>query len=277
MIDLHSHILPGIDDGAADLAVSLEMARRYAGQGVTSVACTPHILPGLYHNSGAQIRAAVDALQHQLDAADIPLRLLSGADNHMVPDFVARLGDGHLLALGASRYVLVEPPHHVAPAQLETFFFEILAASYIPILTHPERLVWIEGHYLKIQELARRGSWMQITSGSLLGRFGKRARYWAERMLCEGLVHIIATDAHNNSERPPDLMKGCAAAEKLVGADYAEHLVVTHPKIVLSNRSLKNSAPFRGSSDHGRDNDYARIYKEPRRSHFVKRVCQLFS
>ncbi len=110
------------------------------------VACTPHILPGLYHNTRPQIRQAVAELQSRIEDAGIPLRLMTGADNHIVPDFVDGLKRGHLLALGDTAYVLVEPPHHVAPARLDELFFAILLAGYIPVLT----------------------------SGALLGRFGRR-------------------------------------------------------------------------------------------------------
>ncbi len=237
MIDLHSHLLPGIDDGARDVAISLEMARAYVAQGVTHVACTPHILPGLYHNSGQQIRAAVADLQGHLDRERIPLQLVTGADNHVVPDFVAGLQSGHLLTLGDSRYVLVEPPHHVAPPQLDAMFFNVLVAGYVPILTHPERLTWIEHKYALVEQLASRGVWMQITCGSLSGRFGRRARYWAERMLDEGLVHILATDAHDPVRRPPALTEGRQLAARRIGESEAEHLVWTRPNGILANIS----------------------------------------
>lgn len=235
MIDLHCHILPGIDDGAADLAMSLAMARAFVAEGVTAVACTPHILPGLYMNSGPAIRAAVSALDDELRREAIPLTLLSGADNHVVPDFVAGLRSGHLLSLADTRYVLVEPPHHVIPPRLEEFFFNILVAGYIPILTHPERLTWIASHYPLMERLVRGGAWMQITAGSLSGAFGKNARYWSERMLDEGLVHILATDAHDVVRRPPNLSAGREAAAKRVGDAEAEHLVVTRPRGVVAN------------------------------------------
>jgi protein-tyrosine phosphatase len=236
MFDLHSHLLPGIDDGAPDLDTSLAMARAYADQGVECVACTPHILPGLYHNSGPQIRRAVAALQTRIDDAGIKLKLVTGADNHVVPDFVEGLKQGHLLTLADSVYVLVEPPHHVAPQRLEELFFNILLAGYVPVLTHPERLSWIESKYDVMERLAARGVWMQITSGSLRGSFGRRPRYWAERMLEEGLVHILATDAHNMGSRPPDLLEGRIRAEQLAGQAEAYHLAVTRPKAALLNK-----------------------------------------
>jgi protein-tyrosine phosphatase len=235
LIDLHSHILPGIDDGAANLEVSLGMARAFVADGVGVLACTPHILPGLYHNCGPQIREAVAALQAALDENGIALRLVTGADNHIVPDFVARLAEGHLLTLADSAYVLVEPPHHVAPSRLEDLFFNIQVAGYVPILTHPERLTWIQHNYSMVQRLARSGVWMQITSGSLAGAFGRDAQYWAEKMLDEGLVHILATDAHDLRRRPPDLARGRELAARRVGAAEATHLVVTRPAGILAN------------------------------------------
>ncbi len=235
VIDLHCHILPGIDDGASDVSVSLAMARAFVADGVTHVACTPHILPGVYHNSGPQIREAVRQLQLALDHEGIALQLVVGADNHVVPDFVAGLRAGHLVSLADTRYVLVEPPHHVPPPRLEELFFSLLAAQYVPILTHPERLSWVGAHYGAIRRLARAGVWMQVTAGSLSGAFGRNARYWAERMLDEGHVRILATDAHDTRQRPPNLSEGRDLAAARVGAREAEHLVVTRPMGVLGD------------------------------------------
>jgi protein-tyrosine phosphatase len=279
MIDLHSHILPGMDDGSGGLSVSLDMARLYVKQGVECVACTPHILPGLHNNSGPQIRAAVDALQRELDHAEIALRLVPGADNHITPDFVAGLNSGHLLTLGNTRYVLVEPPHHVAPVRLEELFFDIQLAEYVPVLTHPERLTWIEGKYDVIQRLAKHGVWMQITSGSLLGKFGRRARYWAERMLSEALVQILATDAHDNVHRRPDLLKGRSAAEKLVGVEEAERLVARRPRDVLCNTPSKDCASLREpASGHRRwgSGSYVEGHNARDRSSLAQRLRRFF-
>ena len=233
MIDLHCHILPGIDDGATDLSVSIAMAQAFVADGVSVVACTPHILPGLYLNSGPQIRKATAQLQGALEQQSIPLKLVSGADNHITPSFVAELRAGHLLSLADSRYVLVEPPHHVAPPRLEDLFFELLLAGYVPVLTHPERLTWINSHYEVIQHLAKAGVWMQLTAGSLTGAFGRNARYWSERMLDEGLAHILATDAHDMNRRPPNLSEGREFASRRVGEEEAEHLVLARPRGML--------------------------------------------
>ena len=235
MIDLHCHILPGLDDGATDSSVSLAMARALVSQGVTDVACTPHILPGLYHNSGPAIREATHELQRLLNQEGIPLRLVTGADVHMAPDFIAGLRSVRLLSIADSRYVLVEPPHHTAPPQLEDFFFNLVVAGYVPILTHPERLSWVPLRYGIIKKLVGAGVWMQITAGSFAGAFGRNALYWAERMLDEGCVHFIASDAHDAERRPPDLAYGRDLVAKRVGPEEAQRLVLTRPMGILKD------------------------------------------
>ena len=251
MIDLHCHLLPGIDDGAANLDVSLAMARAMVADGVNTVACTPHILPGVYPNTGAQILSGIARLQAALDAAAIPLTLVAGADVHMVPDAVAGLRSGHLLTLAGSRYVLIEPPHHVVPPRIEEFFFNLMVAGYVPILTHPERLSWIKGHYSAIQRLADAGVWMQITAGSLLGDFGKSAQYWAEKMLDDGIVHILATDSHDTVRRPPKLSKGRDKAATLVGEAEAGRLVIGRPQGIVANDLPSNLWPPQKNSETG--------------------------
>ncbi len=180
-----------------------------------------------------------------LDQEGIPLRLVSGADIHMVSDFVAGLRSGHLLSLTNSRYVLVEPPHHIAPIGLEELLFGLLVAGYVPILTHPERLAWIV-HHSTIARLARGGVWMQVTAGSLAGAFGRNAQYWACRMLDEGDVHILATDAHDIERRLPNLSEGRELAAKRVGRHEAERFVTTRPAGILQNEAPSSLLSARG-------------------------------
>ncbi len=207
MIDLHSHILPGIDDGSKSLAMSLEMARIAVADGTRIIACTPHMLPGVYDTSREAMIAGVAELSAALADAGIGLHLLTGADVHVVPDLIDKLSDGRAPSLGDSRYFLFEPPHHVAPPGIESLVAEIIEAGWIPILTHPERLTWIEKHYDLICRLDAAGAVIQLTAGSITGGFGKRAQYWAQRMLDEGRVDIIASDAHDPVRRPPGLSR----------------------------------------------------------------------
>ena len=235
LIDLHCHILPGIDDGAPDLDTALEMARMAVADGITVTACTPHIYPGLYENDGDGIRAAIVELQGELDRAGIALRLVEGADVHLAPDLVAGLKAGRVPSLAGSRYFLFEPPHHVAPPRIEDSAFALLAAGYVPVVTHPERLSWIDTHYDVFKRMAHAGCWMQLTAGAVTGRFGRRVKHWSERLLDDGIVHLLATDAHNLGSRAPRLAEARDAVARRLGEEEATHLVLTRPQGVLDN------------------------------------------
>lgn len=235
MIDLHCHLLPGLDDGAPDLTVSLEMARIAVADGIQVVVCTPHILPTVYNNTGSGIRSAVAHLQKSLSQAGIPLSLCAGADVHIAPDLIEGLGSGRVLTLNDSRYLLLEPPHHTMPPRFEDSVFGLITRGYIPLLTHPERLAWVERHYSVIKRLASSGTLMQITAGSLTGRFGRAARLWANRMLDEGLVHFIASDAHDRSHRPPRLNEARKFVADRLGEGEAEKIFAIRPRMVLEN------------------------------------------
>lgn len=240
MFDLHCHILPGIDDGAADLKTSLAMAQIAVADGIQTIACTPHIYPGLYENTAPGIRMAITKFQAELDKRAIPLRLVEGADVHLEPGLAASIKAGRVPTLAGSRYLLLEPPHHVAPPRFQDSVFELIVAGYVPVITHPERLTWIEDHYAVFTQLVEMGAWMQVTAGSLTGRFGRRPKYWSERMLKDGLVHILATDSHHFETRPPLLAEGRDAAAAVVGAQEADHMVAMRPAGIVENRNPRD-------------------------------------
>ena len=254
MIDLHCHMLPGIDDGAPDLETSLAMARIAVADGIVTTACTPHIYPGVYNNTGAGIHQAIGQLQQALDAHQIPLKLVAGADAHVAPELPAKLRSGDAPSLSGSRYFLLEPPHHVAPPRFEEFVFNLLAGGFVLLITHPERLSWIEDHYATFCALVDQGAWLQVTAGSLTGRFGSRPRYWGERLLGEGRVHVLATDSHGVKRRPPLLEEGRAAAERWVGLEESWHLVRTRPAGILADfvPSAQPAVPCRDAPDGAR-------------------------
>lgn len=244
MIDLHSHILPGIDDGAKTLDISLEMAQLAVADGIRTMACTPHIYPGLYLNNAQGIAQARDALQVELDARGILLHLVSGADVHLVPEVLAGLREGRVPTLNGSRYILLEPSHHVAPPHFEESVFQLVAQGYTPVITHPERLTWIETHYKVFVRMIRQGAWMQVTAGALTGMFGPRAQYWGEKFVGEGHTHILATDAHSSRRRIPCLSGGLAVAERLLGKTEAARLVFERPQAILDDLSPGKVAPL---------------------------------
>jgi protein-tyrosine phosphatase len=237
MIDIHCHLLPGIDDGAQTLPSSLEMARIAVADGITTIFCTPHIYPGLYENHGPDIRRRVDDLQKILRDHGIALELSFGADTHLVPEVRDGLRTGRIPTLGGSRYLLLEPSHHVRPPRFRESVFELIGAGYVPVITHPERLTWVEQHYADFTDLARSGAWMQVTGGALVGRFGPRVKKIAERFVGDGWTHVLASDGHTTGQRSPVLAAARARAESLLGRAEANRLVLDRPYAVLRNVS----------------------------------------
>jgi len=236
MYDLHCHMLPAIDDGARDLPTALEMARVAEADGITHVACTPHIYPGLFDNTPAGIAAAVESFSGELDGAGISLELSYGADIQVVPELLDKLRSGAFPTVNGSRYFLFEPSHHVPLPNFDQLIFNVISAGYVPVITHPERLNWVDGYYEEFLAAVEAGAWMQLTAGSLTGRFGSSSKYWAERMLDDGIVHLLATDAHNLKSRPPLLAEGEQAAAKHVGTEEARRLVWDRPKAIWRNK-----------------------------------------
>lgn len=238
MIDLHSHILHGIDDGASDIAMSVEMAKMAIADGTTHIACTPHIMPGIYDNDTSIIQQKMSELKDALKQQGLPLNLIIGADVHIGPTNVQGLQAGYIPSLNGTRYFLFEPSHHVMPPKIVEFSKKILTDNYIPILTHPERLTWIENHYDKMVEMDELGVPIQLTAASITGRFGDRAKYWSERMLDEGRVDIIASDAHNLKSRPPGLSKAFEIISARLGEAAAIQIVHENPKLIIENQPL---------------------------------------
>ena len=244
-------MLPDMDDGARDLTMAVEMARVARNDGITHVACTPHIYPGLFDNNAQNIQAAVASFVSELDSRGIELTLSDGADIQVVPEMVGHLRDGSFPTINGSRYFLFEPSHHVPLLNFDGYVFDSISAGFIPVITHPERLHWLEGHYEEFVAACQAGAWIQLTAGVLTGRFGKGPKYWAEKMLDDGIVHLLATDGHNLRSRPPLLAEGALAAEKFVGKDEARRLVLDRPRGVWENIDPADlpAPPCLGASD----------------------------
>ncbi|MEP5568711.1 MAG: CpsB/CapC family capsule biosynthesis tyrosine phosphatase [Halioglobus sp.] len=235
MIDLHCHMLPGIDDGARNLDIALKMAEMAVADGITTTVCTPHIYPGLFPNTHEGIRQAVEDFRGELSGAGIPLQLAYGADIQVVPELVQGLASNTLPTLAGSRYFLFEPPHHVSLPRLGDLLHDALLSGYVPVITHPERLTYIEDEYDTFVEAARQGAWIQLTGGSLLGRFGPRVKRITERFLKDGVTHLVASDGHNLKNRTPELSEAREATAALVGEEESWRLVKGRPQAVMNN------------------------------------------
>ncbi|MEM8750441.1 MAG: CpsB/CapC family capsule biosynthesis tyrosine phosphatase [Pseudomonadota bacterium] len=238
MIDLHSHILPGIDDGATDMAMSVRMAELALADGVTHMACTPHVMPEVYENRSDDILTSIAMLDGELKARSLDLTLVSGCDAHVCFDMLEKLKSGDILTLNNTRYFLFEPSHHIAPPNIVGFCRRLIAQGFVPVLTHPERLSWLATRYSLVQDMHKLGVVIQLTAASITGRFGQMAQRLSDRMLDDGLVDVIATDAHNIKGRPPGLTEAREAIENRLGTEVAWRLVRGNPEKILADAPI---------------------------------------
>lgn len=204
MIDAHCHLLPGIDDGPPTLEHALEQARVHADAGTTEVVCTPHVSHA-HRNTGAGIAAATASLQTALADAGIALRLHAGAEVSL--SRAIELDDAELSALhlGDGPWLLLEPPLGSEVPRLAQMVAGIQSRGHRVLVAHPERCSAFHRDPKLLGELVRAGATVQLTAGSLSGQFGRTVQKIATGMVDEGLVHVVASDAHDAVKRPPGL------------------------------------------------------------------------
>jgi len=244
VVDLHSHILPGVDDGSKSWEMTLEMCRLAAQDGTTDIAATPHMLDGVHRVHPDKVRELVAELRPRLAAAGIPLVVHVGGDVHVGPDLLERLAAGEALTLGdTGKYLLVEFPHEVLPAGALDLMFRLRVKGIQPVFTHPERNLSVQDRPAVLREWAEMEILLQVTAGSFTGGFGRAAQEVAMTMAREGLAHIVASDAHDTGRRGPGMS---AARESLrTTMDEAELRAAfeLRPRYILEGRPLSVPQP----------------------------------
>ena len=232
MIDLHNHLLPGIDDGAPDLETALALARIAVADGITHMVCTPHIHPGRYENTPATIMGALQKFVAALQAEGIELQVATAAEVRFGAELMQGITEETILFLGewhGRKVLLLEFPHGEVPFGAERMIAWLLQRNIQPMLAHPERNKGIMREPSRLKPFIEQGCLLQVTASSVAGGFGPAAQEIASDLLREGLVSILATDAHNIDYRPPILSQGMQEAARLIGETKAEALVKQTP------------------------------------------------
>jgi protein-tyrosine phosphatase len=246
MIDLHSHILYGLDDGAATFDESLAMCRMAAADGIEIIAATPHSPASsaghlysiaLLHERAAELRAA-------LSAEGTALEIIVGTEIRYDADLAGQLRRGSLLTYAASQAILLEMPNNAPPPVIERAVFTAQAAGYRVVLTHPERCIAVQRDPNTLLPLVERGAYMQLTAAALTGGQGEQLRATTETLLTHGMAQLLASDAHGMPpRRAPILSAARARAAALIGAQAADALVSVTPAAILSGAPLHVPPP----------------------------------
>jgi protein-tyrosine phosphatase len=247
VIDLHSHILRGIDDGARNLEESLEIARAAVSDGITVMACTPHVRDD-WPTDASVMEYRLFELAGELRQAGIPLQLRPGGE--IALEWLARLAVGDLRRFGLGgnrRYLLVETPYYGWPLGFGDALFQLYSQGIVPVIAHPERNAEVQANPARLIQLIEGGALVQVTAASLDGRIGRRAQECARELIDEELCHLLASDAHHASIRAV----GMAAAAQAVGDEaLARWLTLEVPQAILEDTELP-PRPRRSSGGKG--------------------------
>ncbi len=262
MIDLHIHILPGMDDGSRDMEESLKMARCAVASGIKAVVATPHVMTGLYNNTREKILDAVQELRSQLKDNNIPMKVYPGAEYMLDPEIPRWLKECQALTLyDEGKYLLVEFPTTDIPIYAVQTFFEIALQGVTPVIAHPER----NGIFLedpdKLLPFIERGALCQGTAGSLTGLFGSRVQEVALDYLLDGCYHFISSDAHGIGGRFPDLSEAFRIAEGY-SAGLGELLTKDNPEFLLKGRAPIRPPVVEKLSDKGKLSFWNRLWRK---------------
>ncbi|KPZ66080.1 Tyrosine-protein phosphatase YwqE [Pseudoalteromonas sp. P1-16-1b] len=232
MIDIHTHILPGIDDGAKDLTESLALLKLAENDGITHMVATPHIHVGRFNNAAAQIQNDLESLKREAHKEGINVKLAAAAEVRLDIELMAMVMANKLPFIGKiadKNVLLLELPHSHMPQGYDKFIQWLAKQNMRVIIPHPERNRDIQSNLYYIQHLNQLGCDFQLTASSIEGEWGESAQTIALQMLQDGLVNYVASDAHSVKRRPPILSHARKTVAQLLGEERATALFVTNP------------------------------------------------
>ncbi len=246
MIDLHCHLLPGIDDGARDMRMALDLARASVANGITHAVMTPHIYAGRWDNRLSNLGPVFESFQTALASAQIPLQIYLGGEVHLLPDAFTLMDTQDLPHIGVWRgykVILLELPDSHIPVGVLKAIDMFIRAGYLPMIAHPERNKEVMRNVKRLEPLLKAGCLVQLTAASVCGKFGAPAHKTSLQLLDNGWATVVATDAHNLAHRPPIMAAARAALDEMFGEEAGEVLTDANPRTILEGREEFQAAP----------------------------------
>ena len=244
MIDIHCHILPGVDDGAKHMEDSISMAQEAIKQGIHTIIATPHHKNGRYNNPKKSILAELNILNDRLQEENIPLTVLPGQEVRIHGDLIDGIKQGEILALNeTSRYIFVELPSNHVPRFTEQILFDIQVNDYIPIIVHPERNAGLLENPTRLYEFIRNGALTQITAASLIGKFGTKIKKFTNELIEHNLTHFIASDAHNTRTRTFYMQEASREVRRTYGGETL-YTLMENAQLLIDNQMIYIDEPY---------------------------------
>lgn len=230
-IDIHCHILSGLDDGAEDFETSLKMLEIARRDGIGGIVATPHIMDGVYDNTREAINSTASRLMEDADAPP----LYTGADIRICRDLMQKVANNELPLINDKNYILLELPTYGLPpiSELLNIASSLRMKGITPIITHPERNMAIVNYPTIMKKLIKYGAIFQATAMSITGGFGSRVQKFTLKMIKNGHIHVVASDAHDTEKRPPILSDAYAFVSKKFNKNEADRLFRSNPLNII--------------------------------------------
>ena len=249
MYDLHAHILPGVDDGAATPEDTLAMSRVAADTGTKVVLATPHRKDVTEDWSVPHLPSLVADMNAQNQVHGVNLSLVLGMENHLDTDLPAEIEAGRALPMNGTRYILIEMPFFGRADFIEDTLFQVQSMGLTPVLAHPERIEAFQEDPEMLRRFQENGMLSQITSGSVIGFWGEEVMSFTHWLLEQRMAHVMASDTHHsNGGRSPRMDVGLDRAADIVGYDAAQAMLIDTPKAILNDETLDIEPPRRFDS-----------------------------
>ncbi|WP_373230151.1 tyrosine-protein phosphatase [Cohnella sp.] len=248
MIDIHTHILPGLDDGAANWDETLNMARAAVSEGITTIIATPHHANGFYNNLAVEVAQHTLRINEQLIAAGVPIAIMPGQEIRVHDDLLEAWYREELLSLAGSNYVLIEMPSSRIPREMSELIHELQIMKLKPIIAHPERNAEIAKHPERLAALVEEGALAQVTTHSLLGGFGRRIEQAAWSLCKSGLIHIVSSDAHHLERRGFRMREAYDVIRERMGEQW-ESYFLNNARCVVEDKPFGSIPAIEPSSE----------------------------
>lgn len=251
MIDIHSHILPGVDDGSSGIEESIRMAELYLENGIDKVIVTPHYIEGTDSTTLDENKVVLENLKRVLKKKNLDLKLYLGNEIYVSPDTLSHITNRKAATLNETKYVLVELPMHDIPMYMKNTIYELSLKGYIPIIAHPERNTKIQENPNILYEFIEGGALAQLNLPSIEGRYGSRPKEIGEILLAHNMIHFVGTDAHSTRTRSPKVEKSLGILKEIVDKDTSERITYLNGKALLEDKLICVDEPVRYEEKKG--------------------------
>ena len=238
LTDIHSHILPGVDDGAEDSRMSLSMLQTAWKEGIRTIILTPHYKPMRHNVSLKTMNRIIEELYEKCKAQEMVFKFYTGNEIYYHSEIISELDNGKACTLANSKYVLIEFNPMDEYEYLRNGIYQVIAGGYRPILAHTERYNCLLGKEERVDDLIKMGCYIQVNASSIMGGFGLVTKQFTKKLLKQRMVHFVATDAHDRAKRAPRIFECTKFIKKKYGEEYYKTLFYSNPSSIIQNEYI---------------------------------------